>query len=357
MFIIDRQIEIDAGHRVPYHDSKCKHLHGHRWKIVASVMSHVTVTPNPARADSGMVMDFGQIKRILIEEIHDRFDHKLILWDQDPLLDHTAFFETLDELDILLHGVIQVPVIPTSELLAEYWGAIVAARLDRLGIQLNALTVWETPNCKATWQHPRPKSNLHLMESGEEMERPAGEDKRQGDESGSTMAATESVTDSGASGQTQKGQAERSQDPEAITPQRPNSVTAAPAGSGAALRDICDAFLSPWIRGLSAQDYNQVLDELAAALAAREPGNIELAVSPAVALLENALGLLQPYDYRREPAAREPSEAQVEAAAQVLANHFFEVRFGHKPHGYPAAVQLIDIDLAGAVLRAAAQEE
>jgi hypothetical protein len=54
------------------------------------------------------------------------------------------------------------------------------------------------------------------------------------------MAATEKSADSGASGQTQEGQAERSQDPEAINKsKRPNSVTAAPAGSA---RDLLRAF-------------------------------------------------------------------------------------------------------------------
>jgi hypothetical protein len=70
-------------------------------------------------------------------------------------------------------------------------------------------------------------------ETRTDVTRPAGEVKRQGGESESTMAATEKSADSGASGQTQKGQAERSQDPEASNKsKRPNSVTAAPAGSG-----------------------------------------------------------------------------------------------------------------------------
>jgi 6-pyruvoyltetrahydropterin/6-carboxytetrahydropterin synthase len=152
MFTVERQIEIDAGHRVPYHHSKCRFLHGHRWKIAAEVVSNLTVRPDPIRSDSGMVMDFGRIKEILIAEVHEKFDHKLILWDQDPLLEGSVphLCTALDDVGII-EGLVQIPVIPTSECLAEYWAIRIAAKLDRRNYWLRALKVWETPNCVATF--------------------------------------------------------------------------------------------------------------------------------------------------------------------------------------------------------------
>ena len=159
MFTVQRQIEIDAGHRVPYHDSKCRFLHGHRWRIVAEIMSNITVPPEPGRSDSGMVLDFGEIKRALVEEIHDKFDHKMILWEKDPLFDFVppsqddSFCEVLARTGIG-DSVAIVPVIPTSECLAEYWGNILAKRLYHRHYWLSALKVWETPNCVATYHLP-----------------------------------------------------------------------------------------------------------------------------------------------------------------------------------------------------------
>lgn len=157
MFTISRQIEIDAGHRVPYHNSQCRHLHGHRWKIVAHVASPELVAPDPKRPDSGMVVDFGVIKQVLIREIHDRFDHRLILWAEDPLLsghrgsvylDHyLAMFGMEDSIRV-------VPVIPTSEGLAKYWAELVEPALRGAHFRLVQLDVWETPNSLATYHLP-----------------------------------------------------------------------------------------------------------------------------------------------------------------------------------------------------------
>jgi len=158
MFTVSRQIEIDAGHRVPYHDAQCRFLHGHRWKIVAEVAAPELVVADPSRADSGMVVDFGVIKRVLMTVIHERFDHRMILWDQDPLLAEDSVVDYGGD-DPTLHGVLRragieasiqvVPVIPTSEGLARYWAELVAPHLGPL--QLAAFHVWETPNSKASF--------------------------------------------------------------------------------------------------------------------------------------------------------------------------------------------------------------
>ena len=159
MFTIARHIEIDAGHRVPYHDSLCRHLHGHRWKIVAHVEAPELVAPDPKRADSGMVVDFGVIKRVLMDKIHNRFDHRLILWEQDALVTDIRFYRTLMNVGIG-ESIVTVPVIPTSEGLAKYWAELVAPELVGGAMRLAQLNVWETPNCVATYQLPRPTASI-----------------------------------------------------------------------------------------------------------------------------------------------------------------------------------------------------
>ena len=153
MFEIHRQIELDAGHRVPYHASKCKHLHGHRYKVIAHVTAEETVPPDPRRSDSGMVTDFGVIKQVLMEKIHDKFDHRFILWEQDPFLQ-----DIFSDVVAKESGIITIPCIPTAEELARYWGYIAAEQLDALGegsYWLSALEVWETPNSVAFYRPPK----------------------------------------------------------------------------------------------------------------------------------------------------------------------------------------------------------
>ncbi len=38
---IRRYVETDTGHRVPNHKSKCKHLHGHRYRFEAEIEGDV----------------------------------------------------------------------------------------------------------------------------------------------------------------------------------------------------------------------------------------------------------------------------------------------------------------------------
>jgi len=164
MFTISRKIEIDAGHRVPYHHSKCRYLHGHRWTIVAHVAGEALVAADPARSDSGMILDFGVIKRVLMELIHDRFDHRMMLWSGDPLLSgpKPRQYPYLDRFlgEFGLGDCIRiVPCIPTAEGLAEYWAGLLKDPLSAERFQLVALEVRETPNSTVVYR-PHIPTNL-----------------------------------------------------------------------------------------------------------------------------------------------------------------------------------------------------
>jgi 6-pyruvoyltetrahydropterin/6-carboxytetrahydropterin synthase len=50
-----RRIEFDAAHRVMEHESKCKHLHGHRYALEATFVA-------PDLDTLGRVVEFGVIK-------------------------------------------------------------------------------------------------------------------------------------------------------------------------------------------------------------------------------------------------------------------------------------------------------
>ena len=70
---IRRWIETDTGHRVPNHKSKCRNIHGHRYRWEVE-LEGTTVT-DKGTSDEGMLMDFSDVKSILMEYIHDVVDH------------------------------------------------------------------------------------------------------------------------------------------------------------------------------------------------------------------------------------------------------------------------------------------
>ena len=62
---ITRRLEFDAGHRIPNHDSRCRHLHGHRYAIEVTVSGDIVTAEGDA--EQGMVTDFAGMcgKRLL----------------------------------------------------------------------------------------------------------------------------------------------------------------------------------------------------------------------------------------------------------------------------------------------------
>lgn len=140
MITCTRVLEFDAGHRIHGHESKCAHLHGHRYKV------EITCRQNNAGDLDGLgrVIDFGKIKELVGRWIDTNLDHNLILFDQDPLV---QLGDHLTE----LHGrpPFLLPYNPTAENLAQFIRINAATLLAPYWIQVIHVRVYETPNCWA----------------------------------------------------------------------------------------------------------------------------------------------------------------------------------------------------------------
>ena len=106
-----KQIEWDMGHRVMNHVSKCRNLHGHRYK--AEICLEGNLIDINGDSSEGMVMDFEAIKRIAVEYIQDILDHGFMIWEKDKLL--MDFFKKNKDLKHIV-----VPFVPTSERIAAW---------------------------------------------------------------------------------------------------------------------------------------------------------------------------------------------------------------------------------------------
>lgn len=165
IYRIERQIEIDAGHRVPHHASKCKNLHGHRYKIIAVCDGGLI----PDGEEGGMVMDFGFLKEEMMHAIHDCCDHSLIVWVDDPLvqnfinnnkrfheeirpqIDKAAYYATEQS---LVGALYIIDNVPTAENLAAHWYRKLQTRIQKRSngnAVLRQIKVYETPNCMAAY--------------------------------------------------------------------------------------------------------------------------------------------------------------------------------------------------------------
>ncbi|MFQ3359706.1 MAG: 6-pyruvoyl trahydropterin synthase family protein [Candidatus Poseidoniales archaeon] len=145
--IIRRYVETDTGHRVPNHKSKCRHMHGHRYRFEAEIEGDLVTEPGVS--DEGMLIDFSDVSNILNKYIHDVIDHSFIVYNRDD--------ECIRALDLMgeNHRTIKLDFIPTAENLAK-WGfeQINPYIKSRYGnkLKLIAMHVRETPKSLAVYR-------------------------------------------------------------------------------------------------------------------------------------------------------------------------------------------------------------
>ncbi len=140
---VTRRLEFDAGHRLPNHASQCRNVHGHRYAIEITLSS--APIHEEGAADDGMVMDFGDVKRIAQEKLVDRWDHAFLVYRGDQVM-----------IDLLAaipgHKTVVVDAVPTAENLAQLaFDTLQHAYRDRFGheLTLTRVRLYETPNCWA----------------------------------------------------------------------------------------------------------------------------------------------------------------------------------------------------------------
>ncbi len=138
---ITKEFKFEMAHALKGYDGLCKNIHGHSYELKVTVAgTPITEENHPKR---GMVMDFGDLKKIVKQEIVDRFDHALVLSEQMP--------ETLlKELRQQFERIIITDYNPTSEMMLIDFAGRLQARLPE-NIQLKYLLLRETVTSYAEW--------------------------------------------------------------------------------------------------------------------------------------------------------------------------------------------------------------
>ena len=140
---ITRRLEFDAGHRIPNHGGQCRHMHGHRYVIDVTLRG--TVFEHQGYSDDGMVLDFGDIKKITSELIVNQWDHAFLVAKEDVTI--LNFLNSLPN-----HKTVVLEIIPTVENLAKIaFNVLSPAFKINYGNRLNLhrVRIYETPNCWA----------------------------------------------------------------------------------------------------------------------------------------------------------------------------------------------------------------
>lgn len=153
-----RYHDISTGHRVVGHENKCRHLHGHNYRIhfycYAEDLDHL-----------GRVIDFGVIKEKLCMWLENNWDHKFLAWNQDPLfkaliVDNSPYFSTKPEFreNIIMfeESIVWTDFNPTAENMAQHLMLEIGPfQLSGTGVTLMKVVIEETMKCAVTCEVSR----------------------------------------------------------------------------------------------------------------------------------------------------------------------------------------------------------
>jgi 6-pyruvoyltetrahydropterin/6-carboxytetrahydropterin synthase len=144
MITISRTFEWDMGHRVTNHDSQCRNLHGHRYKMEVSIGGKLI--DEAGSSQEGMILDFGKLKSVVNDTVVDVLDHSFAYWDKDTIISNLA--EANKDLKF-----VKLATVPTVECLVEYIASLIKDELSKQlpEISLTEIVLYETPKCYATW--------------------------------------------------------------------------------------------------------------------------------------------------------------------------------------------------------------
>ena len=139
---VTKSFNFETAHALYGYDGKCKNIHGHSYKLFVTVKgSPILDSSNPK---FGMVIDFGDIKKIVKAEVVDQFDHAILLNVNSP---HKELGENLLAEG---HKVIFTDYQPSCENMLLDMVKLIRPQLDA-SVELISIRLHETETSYAEW--------------------------------------------------------------------------------------------------------------------------------------------------------------------------------------------------------------
>lgn len=112
---VRRRFGFEAAHLLPRHPGKCRNLHGHAYELEVTV-------DLPVEPESGMAIDFSELKKIVRAEVIDRLDHGYVNdLMENPTAERMAVW-IWGRLQPVLSGLVEVELHETRDCSVVYRG-------------------------------------------------------------------------------------------------------------------------------------------------------------------------------------------------------------------------------------------
>lgn len=138
---ITKEFKFEMAHALKGYDGPCRNIHGHSYEFLVTISGHPITDENSPKL--GMVMDFGDLKKIVRTTIVDIFDHALVLNNAMPL-------DLTEKLNENFEKVILLDYQPTSELMIADFANRIMENLPS-NVKLKYLLLRETVTSYAEW--------------------------------------------------------------------------------------------------------------------------------------------------------------------------------------------------------------
>ena len=138
---VTREFTFEMSHVLRNYDGPCRNVHGHSYRLFVTVSG--TPLDDADNPKYGMVIDFTDLKKVVLEKIVNVFDHSVVIssdFDNDKM----------NMMSELFGNTVIVSYQPTCEnLVADFAGRLTDELPD--GITLHSLRLYETAKSYADW--------------------------------------------------------------------------------------------------------------------------------------------------------------------------------------------------------------
>jgi 6-pyruvoyltetrahydropterin/6-carboxytetrahydropterin synthase len=138
---VTREFTFEMAHVLWNYDGPCRNVHGHSYRLFVTISGMpVNDITNPK---NGMVMDFTDLKKIVLKEVVDVFDHAVAVskdFDRDKM----------EMLGKTFGNTVVVDYQPTCENLVADFAKRIGNQMPA-GISLHSLKLYETAKSYAEW--------------------------------------------------------------------------------------------------------------------------------------------------------------------------------------------------------------
>ena len=138
---VTKEFGFEMAHALWGYDGPCKNVHGHSYKLFVTLCG--TPVDEPGNPKNGMVIDFGDLKKLVKKNVVDVFDHTVLVSSQEA-------GTRLDSLRSMFGNVVVVDYQPTCENLVSDIARRIEPHLTD-GLKLHSLKLYETATSFAEW--------------------------------------------------------------------------------------------------------------------------------------------------------------------------------------------------------------